>query len=123
MKDIITDLKQKKFNILKEKSSKNNFKSSILIISHDISLGTKVYTNLANKLSKFFYENDKRLISILPYQIGLTINEKFKNIFFIFYQIIIKAKYASFLKLSDLHFIVLEIYHQIYKNKLKRILR
>ena len=57
----------------------------------------------------------------MPNQIGLSTYEKFKNSFLIFKFLIKTFRRNCFLKLSDLHFIILDFYRDLYKNKLKKI--
>ncbi len=120
LKDLIFDLKE-----VKSKSSKkgqnlrNSFKSSILILTHKISEKNKPYNNYEIKISNFFKNSDKKIISMRPNEIGLTIKDKLRNSFYIFKVLSSKLRIKRFTKISDIHFIIFQTYNDIYKNKLK----
>ena len=121
LNDLIFDLKEVRSNSYKkEQNFSNNFKSSILILTHEISEKNKPYNNYGDKTSNFFRNSDKKIILIKPNEIGLTSYDKLRNSFYIFKTIISKIIIKRFIKISDLHFIIFQIYNEIYKNKLKK---
>lgn len=118
IKDVVTDLRARKFVPIQNKNNNNIKKSTVLIISHNYEFGLKAYYNLPEKLTNFFASQNKNINIILPYNIGLSIFDKTNNSFKIIYKLI-KYSLSKLLKLSDFHFIILDSYNQIYKNKIK----
>ena len=122
IKDIIFDLRARRDNhqIKKEFYRKINAKKNILIIAHDSRTNFDAYKNLPNKLSIFFNKKNLNTNIILPADIGISIIEKIKNFNYIFKKLF-KLTLTNNLKLSDYHFIILELYNYLYKKKLKKI--
>tara|TARA_Y100000589_G_C27173743_1_gene637838 strand:+ start:852 stop:2462 length:1611 start_codon:yes stop_codon:yes gene_type:complete len=99
----------------------NNHNKGILIISHNIFVAPNAHTNLSKQLIKYFEKNDKLSTKLItPNEIGLTIYDKFKNLFFIVKQLFLKIKFCTNIKLSDLNFLISDCYRILYKNKLKK---
>ena len=121
IRDIIFDLRPRSLqNFTKNKVyGKSNYKKNVLILAHSLSNSFEAYKNLPTKLSLFLKQKKHSLEVILPSEIGINVFEKLK------YSIVILKKllqcyFVSFLKLSDYHFIILEIYNEIYKDKLRK---
>lgn len=121
LKDIITDLRPK---ISSEKSLDFNISihnKGILIISHDLLIAPKAHRNLSKQLINYFEYKDKVSTKVItPNEIGITLYDKFKNLFFIAKKLFFKLKFCPNIKLSDLNFIISYCYRVIYKNKLKK---
>ena len=120
MRDVIFDLRPRGSNNSHNKKlfKLNNSQSNVLILSHDLLNSFEAYKNLPKKLTSFFKKKNMKTILILPSNIGLTIFEKI-NYLNLFLEKLFKSYTISFLKLSDYHFIISELYNQIYKKKLK----
>ena len=98
-------------------------KNGILILCHDIQNAEKVYLNLPKKLSEFLENRGNKVNLILPFDVGLNLFEKISKFFILVKFILFKSKILSLFRLSNLHFITLEFYRQIYKKKLKSYLK
>ena len=124
LRDLFTYLKSRNNIYPKIKESKNKFnKSKILIISHNKSSGYEgAYLNLGKKLSQYFNGSKYSTKVILPFELGLSLSDKLKSIFSLAKLILSKVSLKYFLKLSDIHFIILEFYRNIFKHKLKDFL-
>ena len=90
-----------------------------MILAHDLSSSFEAYKNLPKKLSYFLKKENINSKVILPSEIGINIYEKIKYLKIILEKIF-KCYFVSFLKLSDYHFIILEFYNEIYRNKLRK---
>ena len=121
IRDLIFDLKPiSSKNNNKRKSHKiKNSRGNVLILAHDLSSSFEAYKNLPKKLSYFLKKENINSKVILPSEIGINIYEKIKFLKIILEKII-KSYFVSFLKLSDYHFIILEFYNEIYRNKLRK---
>ena len=121
IRDVIFDLRPRNLDVIKDKNfyKINKSNSNVLILSHNSFYGNDAYINLPKKLSIFFKKENINSDIILPFDIGITIIEKLKNLKIILKKLI-RCNLISFLKLSDYHFIILELYNQIYKTKLKK---
>ena len=120
IRDIICDLKLRpSIKTKKEKKIKNLKNNEVLIIGHEFSNANAAYINLTKKLSNHLHDLDLDLNSILPFDIGLTFYDKIKNLKLILKTLLSKFLISGYLKLSDINFIIYEIYRKIYKKKLK----
>ena len=121
IRDIIFDLRPRQIkNITNNKPNERNYyKKNVLILGHSLSNTYEAYTNLPRKLSLFFKKENINSKVILPSEIGITIFEKLKYLIIILKKLL-QCYFVSFLKLSDYHFIILEIYNEIYKDKLRK---
>ena len=107
-------------NKAKEYQIINNYPSNetALLIGHEFSNAKRAYNNLSKKLFIYFKNSKKNIRLILPFQLGLTFKDKIKNSIYILSKIISELLYFNLLKLSDIDFIIYQIYRQIYKKKL-----
>ena len=121
IRDLIFDLRPRECNIkLKEHIHKiNDSNANVLILSHDLSYGFDAYKNLPEKLSIYLKKENINTKIMIPFHFGISIYDKL-NYLNIILQKLVECYFISFLNLSDYHFIVLEIYNDIYKNKLKK---
>ena len=121
IKEIIIDLKETKLKKSKDKNHSNKkYDSSLLILSHEHSKKNASYNNFSNKVAQVFSNSGKKIIILKPSEIGLTFNDKFRNLLYIVKILFAKIIFYKKIKFSDLHFIIFQIYNNIYKNKLKR---
>tara|TARA_Y100000589_G_C27179777_1_gene640265 strand:+ start:806 stop:2407 length:1602 start_codon:yes stop_codon:yes gene_type:complete len=120
LSDLFFDLRPRENNYCSNKEfyEVNKNHSNVLIISHDLFSINDTYKNLPKRLSLFLKKENINSKIIQPFDIGINIFEKIKH-----FRMILKKLYkcylVSFLKLSDYHFIILELYSEIYKIKLK----
>ena len=99
---------------------KNYNKSTALIIAHKSSKNNKAYADLSKKLAKYFKNKNFNTEIILPFDIGLSFKDKFKNSLYVLRKLISIFCRFYFLKLSDFNFIIFTIYRKLYKDKLKK---
>ena len=120
IRDIIFELRQRKGNNkINKKNHKNDFNSKVLLLGHDLNTEREAYLNLFEKLNLFFKNQNKKLELINPSYIGLSFEDKLINSFFIFRKLFSQLITFKYLKLSDIQFIILHFYREIYKRKLK----
>ena len=119
LKDIIFDLKPKKHSSKDLDFKNNQNQEGCLIISHDPYNYTQPYINLSKRLEKHFKNKNIESKVILPQEFGVSIFDKFINLFLIIKQLIIKLGFPSIFSISHIHFVIFSSYNLIYKNKLK----
>ena len=120
IRDVIFDLRERggKNQSKREFDKKINSKKNVLMISHDSRCNFEAYKNLPNKLSIFFNKKNINTYIILPSDIGISFFDKIRNLNFILKKLFV-TNLRNTLKLTDYHFIIFELYNELYKNKLK----
>jgi hypothetical protein len=122
--DIVFYLKPKQTSSIKTKKykSKTFVKPNFLILSHLRCKKNKIYNYLADEISNFLNKHNIQSTTIMPNTIGLTYSDKFKIILNIINKLFLLIKGKKSISITNFHFIVINYFNKIYKEKIKRYL-
>ena len=123
-KDIVSYLKPRKTREIKTNKlkSKTILKSKFLILSHLQCKKNEIYNYLTDNLSNFLDKYDIKSTTIMPINIGLTYNDKLKSILNLINKLFSLIKERKSISITNFHFIVINNFNKIYKEKIKRYL-